>query len=251
MAPFVERLKQLEWPFWVGFIFFIAVVFCCVRLSIAANSWLKDQTQLPIEHLIVEGDLKQVSHQDVLTALRPQIQRSFVSLNVNEAQASIENLDWVYWAAVRKEWPNTIKVNLVEQQAQVIWNGDFMLNHLGEVFQANRDSLPKVLPNLFGPDEEALEVLKHYKDFSALLALHNMTASEMTITERHSVRLILENGIQLNLGRENWLARIKRFLEFYPMLAKQHQIEYVDLRYDTGFAVGESKSQDNETATAG
>ncbi|MCU4674210.1 cell division protein FtsQ/DivIB [Catenovulum sp. 2E275] len=243
MQTWSQKLKQLEWPFWIGFVFFIAVIGCCVHLMLSANDWLKDKNQLPIQYLVVEGDLTQVNHQMVLTALKPQMQSSFVGLDVNAAQASVENLDWVYWAAIRKEWPNTIKVNLVEQKAKAKWNDDFLLNHLGEVFKADASLLANALPNLHGPDDEASSVLKHYEDFSALLALHDMKAVKLTITDRHSVQITLDNGIELKLGRENWLARIKRFLEFYPRLAKQHQIQYVDLRYDTGFAVGELKQK--------
>lgn len=249
MSAIVERLKQLEWPFWSGLAFFVAVVVSAVYLTISASEWLKDKNQLPIEMLVLEGDLKQVDEQAVLKALEPQMQSSFVGLDVNAAQASIENLDWVYWAAIRKEWPNTIKVNLVEQQAKAKWNDDFLLNHLGEVFKADTQKLDMFLPSLNGPVNEASLVLEHYQDFSALLALHKMKAVALTITDRHSVQLRLDNGIELKLGRENWIARIKRFLEFYPRLATQHQIEYVDLRYDTGFAVGELKEQKDTTIT--
>ncbi len=244
MKGWAGKLKQIELPFWIGLLFFLAVVFCCTYLLLSAKDWLADKNQLPIEYLVVEGDLNQVNHQMVLAALKPQMKSSFVGLDVNQAQASVENLDWVYWAAIRKEWPNTIKVNLVEQKAKAKWNDDFLLNHLGEVFKADISGLNIQLPDLHGPLDEATSVLKHYDDFSQLLALHDMKAVKLTITDRHSVQIILDNGIELKLGRENWVARIKRFLEFYPRLAQQHQIEYVDLRYDTGFAVGELKQKD-------
>ncbi|WP_440903528.1 cell division protein FtsQ/DivIB [Catenovulum sp. SX2] len=235
----VEFFKRAEWPFWIGVIFFIAVLVSCVRLAFKTQQWLEDGSQLPVKRLVVEGNNQYVTKQDVYNALLPMLQQSFYALDVNKAQQAVEKIDWVYWAAIRKEWPDTLKVNLVEQKPVVIWNSDFLLNHKGEVYQARQDRLQISLPNLFGPEGEELKALKLFTDYSELLALHGISAVEMTMSERYAVDMALNNGIKLNLGRENGVARIKRFLEFYPALVEQHQVEYVDLRYDTGFAVGE------------
>lgn len=55
--------------------------------------------------------------------------------------------------------------------------------------------------------------------------------------------MTLTNGIKLNLGRGDTMKRLARFVELYPVLQQQAQtdgkrISYVDLRYDSGAAVG-------------
>ncbi|MER2491895.1 cell division protein FtsQ/DivIB [Catenovulum sediminis] len=239
--------EKAEWPFWIGFLFFVVVVVSCVQLTSSAQQWLLDSSQLPVRYLEVEGNTQYVEDADVQLALNELMQKSFYALDVNEAQQKVEHLDWVYWAAIRKEWPATIKVNLVEQRPLVFWNGDFILNHQGQVFQADTSRLVYSLPALFGPEGEELKALQLFTDYSELLSLYGLKAKEMTMSERYAVHLTLSNDIKLNLGRENGIARIKRFLEFYPALIEQHQVEYVDLRYDTGFAVGEQIMQ-SETA---
>lgn len=239
----LAKLRQIEWPFWIGFIFFIAVIVSCFRLWFSSVDWLKTRDSLPVEQLIVEGNQDYVEYRDVLEALAPQMQQSFFELDVNQAQQNVENIDWVYWVAIRKEWPNMLKVNLIEQEAEVHWNGDFLLNTLGQVFQADVSRLLKAIPALFGPEGDETKALQAYRDLSQLLALENLAIDEMTLTERHAIRMILSNGIKLNLGREDWLVRIKRFIEFYPDLNEQNNVEYVDLRYDTGFSVGHKSDQ--------
>ena len=63
------------------------------------------------------------------------------------------------------------------------------------------------------------------------------------MTARRSWQLTLNNDIKLNLGRGDTMKRLARFVELYPVLQQQAQtdgkrISYVDLRYDSGAAVG-------------
>ncbi len=72
------------------------------------------------------------------------------------------------------------------------------------------------------------------------------------------LQLTLNNDIKLNLGRGDTMKRLARFVELYPVLQQQAQtdgkrISYVDLRYDSGAAVGwaplppeESTQQQNQ-----
>lgn len=80
------------------------------------------------------------------------------------------------------------------------------------------------------------------------------------MSERFSWQLTLSDGVLLNLGREDRIVRIQRFMDIYPRIKSQALIEnsslkkkkksthkvidYIDLRYDTGLAVG-WKSIDN------
>jgi len=56
--------------------------------------------------------------------------------------------------------------------------------------------------------------------------------------------LVLKNGITLKLGKEQKLERIQLFLKAFPRIAKKYEIktvDYIDLRYDTGLAIGWKK----------
>ena len=49
----------------------------------------------------------------------------------------------------------------------------------------------------------------------------------------------INNGIKLNLGRTEFINRLQRFVDLLPLILQQEkQVDYVDLRYDTGLAVG-------------
>ena len=64
----------------------------------------------------------------------------------------------------------------------------------------------------------------------------------------HTLCVQLANGIELNLGRQEFIDRLQRFIDVYPLLAKQPKaVKYVDLRYDTGLAVGWQDAQDKKS----
>jgi cell division protein FtsQ len=74
-----------------------------------------------------------------------------------------------------------------------------------------------------------------------LLKVNKFKIASLTSDIRHSSAIVLENGIALRLGQEQKLDRIQRFLTVYPLLQEKYDINtisYIDLRYDTGFAIG-------------
>ena len=65
---------------------------------------------------------------------------------------------------------------------------------------------------------------------------------QLVLTERYSWQLILVDGVSLNLGREDRIQRVQRFMDAYRQIKAfaqdDMQVDYIDLRYDTGMAVG-------------
>ena len=73
----------------------------------------------------------------------------------------------------------------------------------------------------------------------ALIATTEMAIDELSLSERFAWQVQLDNGIKLNLGRQEFIDRLQRFIDVYPLLMQQEKaVKYVDLRYDTGVAVG-------------
>ena len=103
--------------------------------------------------------------------------------------------------------------------------------------------------------------MENYKDLNALLDFKALKIDELVLSERFSWQLTLDDGVTLNLGREERVERIQRFMDVYPIIKAQlkakkitekqqnQAVDYIDLRYDTGLAVGwktvESITQDN------
>jgi cell division protein FtsQ len=164
--------------------------------------------------------------------------------DVNIIQSQIERLPWIKQASVRKQWPDELKIHLVEFVPIARWNDQHMMDTDGNSFSVPADRTSKqVLPMLYGPEGSESEVLQGFRDMGQVLAKDKFTLKEAAMTARRSWQLTLNNDIKLNLGRGDTMKRLARFVELYPVLQQQAQVDgkeisYVDLRYDSGAAVG-------------
>lgn len=200
---------------------------------------LSDANAVPVATVAVSGTRQFTTDTEIQQALHGLMQRSLFTTNVNQVQTALEQLPWVYRASVRRDWPDKLKVVLQEQQPVAHWNQGEWLNTHGQVFTAPAETALDYLPYLAGPEASAEDVLQGYRQIRALLKLHGFGLKSLTLNPRHAWRAVLDNGILLELGREDKMARIQRFINVYPVLAKQDKkVARVDLRYDTGMAVG-------------
>ncbi len=234
--------QKTHWSFWLGLGFFIVVI-----IAILTASWLITEKVIadegaPVTSLVISGEMPYTVRADILSAVAPISLGNFFQVNVNEVQEKIQLLPWVYSVSVRKQWPNELKIYVVDQMPVAIWNGDFLLNHQGETFQADISRLQQSLPTFFGPEGTELLALENFANLNGLLKNSQLAIDELVLSERFSWQLTLTDGVMLNLGREDRIERIQRFIDSYSFIKHKkpnnQQVNYIDLRYDTGVAVG-------------
>ncbi len=236
-------MATVRWQFWLGFGFFVSVVIGTGLGLYSLYRVAMDANQVPLRRLQVQGELQYVSSDDVRAVLVQQPLGSFFSADVNTIRTQVESLAWVNRASIRKEWPDLLRVFVVEQQPLAHWNSNrrkqALVNTVAEVFEADISVLTQPLPSLYGPETAVAETVEQYRSVQELLQLNGHQVSELRLSERFAVEVVLQSGLQLRLGREALLERVQRFIDMYPQLSrhKQQPIEYVDLRYDTGVAV--------------
>jgi cell division protein FtsQ len=83
-------------------------------------------------------------------------------------------------------------------------------------------------------------VARRYLAVRGKLAEAELSLQSLSMDERGSWRLVLKGGQEIRLGRRDIDERLYRFFDVVaPALAAQlPTVEYVDLRYTNGFAVG-------------
>lgn len=231
----VAKWRSAEFIAGMVFLLIVLVLFAIAGRGIA--QWLQDEQKVPLRQVLVSGDLQHLSANDIDNAVRMGAAMSLFSIDVDEAHRAIESLPWVYQASIRKSWPDTLKVYVIEQVAVAHWNEDMLLNQYGGAFDATWQG--ETLPALFGPGGSEQTVLQGLKAMQSLLDGSKLTIIELSLSERYAWHLKLANGIQLHLGRTEFIDRLQRFIDVYPLLLKNEKaVAYVDLRYDTGLAVG-------------
>ncbi|MFQ6372783.1 cell division protein FtsQ/DivIB [Shewanella sp. YIC-542] len=238
------RLTQVNWYLYSGVVFLLLVVIGFAVAGWKLNILLNDAEALPIEAVAIKGSRQYTSDAEIRSALRDLMQRSFFSADVTQVQQALEQLPWVYRVSVRRDWPAKLKVYLQEQVPAAHWNQDAWLNEHGEVFSAPPKPGLEHLPWLSGPPARGGEVLTAFRQMDELLRINSFSLKKLSLTPRLAWEAVLGNDIVLALGREDKISRIQRFINVYPQLLKQDKsIARVDLRYDTGLAVGWQEPQ--------
>lgn len=229
---------------WLGFAFFIVVMALLGYVWHSLATWLEDEQRVPLKTILISGERQFLNDDDVKRVIRKGQHGSFIELDVDKAHDDVESLPWVYQASIRKQWPDTLRVYVVEQTPVARWQDDMLLNQYGESFQAQAPEALQHLPVLFGPGGSETTALEGYRSMQSLLQSSGLKIAELFLSERFAWHLRLDNGVNIDLGRTEFMGRLQRFIDVYPLLLKnEKEVSYVDLRYDTGLAVGWDNSE--------
>jgi cell division protein FtsQ len=254
MATAKEKVpsSKTNWSFWLGFTFFLLVVVSLLVISWFLTNKMIAERSTPVTSLQITGEMPYTQKQEVLDILAQGDLGNFFKLDVNEVQTRVLALPWVYSVSVRKHWPNELKIYVVDQTPVALWNGDFLINAHGVAFQADTSRLTSAIPEFFAPEGSETVALKNFRNLNKLLKFSGLSIDELMLSERFAWQLTLSDGVLLNLGREDTVDRVQRFMDIYPQIkknkVKEQQVDYIDLRYDTGVAVGWKQATDKQRA---
>jgi len=225
----------------------------------------------PVRRISLEGEFRHASRDLLGEAVAEAAQGNFYTLDLESVRHAAESIPWVHRATVRRQWPNTVRVTIREQQLVARWNADAWVNVEGERADLHGQDGPAGLPRFEGPEGTQDEVLAHYRRLAPALAPLGLRIARLRLTPRYAWELVLAeeqstavaaradgqpasarvagwgavataaggaNGLELVLGRDHVEERLARFVRHYPALAADAgRIRQVDLRYTNGFAV--------------
>jgi len=194
----------------------------------------------PIRQLEVEGTFQRVTPIQVEAAVAEGLNAGFMTVNLSALRERVQELDWVDRANVGRRWPDTLVVRVTEHQAAARWGEHGLLNVRGELFTDHSQYSFPELPSLAGPDGSERDVARRYLAVRGKLAEANLALESLQLDARGAWRLVLGGGQEIRLGRRDIDERLYRFFDVVaPALAADlKRVEYVDLRYTNGFAVG-------------
>jgi len=194
---------------------------------------------LPIRFVKVDGEFKYLKSDKLKAILNKELNRSFFNVDIDEIQVAVKQISWVDQVTVRRSWPDTLIVDIMEQRPLARWSDGGYVNQRGEWFLAGEEIVDENWPVLNGPKGSEYFLSKEYLLMSNELEKLGLRVKAFTVNHRRSWKLDLDNGLSLQLGRLKVKTRLQRFLNVYrQVIAKQLQkIESVDMRYTNGFAV--------------
>ena len=212
----------------------------------AALQGLLRSPLFPLREVVVRGELKNASREEIANALEG-IGGNFFAAELTEVRERLEQVTWVRRVDARRIWPDRIEVRLEEHVAFARWAESGLVNSFGELFAARMDAVAQAsLPLLAGPVGTESELLRRYRRFAEQLAPLGESLNRVVLNPRHAWHIGLASGLQLELGRDGpdpVEQRLQRFVAAFPESLGRFggnsagEMRQVDLRYPNGFAL--------------
>lgn len=199
-----------------------------------------DPATLPVNAVRLESPLVHVSPEQLREVIGRHAASGFLRVDVEEIRTDLEAMPWIQRASVRRGWPDRLVVQVEEQQPVARWASGGLVTATGELFRPEQEEDEwQTLPLLRGPESTQQAVAKALRETQEMLTPLGMTVTHLTMNERRSWDLRLENGLRLGLGKTDINLRLLRFVRIYAEVLKPRldAIDSVDLRYTNGFAV--------------
>ncbi|MBA3660273.1 MAG: FtsQ-type POTRA domain-containing protein [Gammaproteobacteria bacterium] len=231
------RRGKFPFPSWNHSFKFVLLGAIVLSLFFLINQ-LKLSQIFPIKKVQIFGS-EHLDHDEMKFLVSPLVEKSFFTVNVDQIRERLRQLPWASDIFVRRQWPDKIEVRVVEKKAIAHWNGGTLLSHGGVIFSPKKETYPNNLPQFRGPDGKQMIMLKYYDEINRLLSPLHAKISYLELTPYYHWKVMLSNGITLQIGHKDILTRLDHFVKVYPKIVgtRAESVEYVDLRYANGMAI--------------
>ncbi len=194
----------------------------------------------PVATIQVDGSFARVNATQIEAEVLANLHGGFISLNLDGLSTTIGRLPWVDQVRIRRQWPDGLHITLIEQRPAARWGESGLLNVRGELFIDDSRHVPAGLPFLAGPPGTEGDVVERFRAARSYLLPHGLDVVGLVRDPRGAWDMTLTNGIVIKLGRHRVDERIRRYgdLVLEIVSADPGRVEYVDMRYSNGFAIG-------------
>ena len=201
-----------------------------------------DPEAFPIRKIAVDGEFHQLTAEHVQSVVSKAVLGGFFNVDIAKVRARILDEPWVFDAAVRRVWPDTIRVSIREQAAVARWGEYALLNKFADIFVPDASGIPSNLVVLDGPIGTESEILESYFSMQKKLDEVGLQVGRIHLSERRAWAVDIKDGATLLIGRHAVAERLGRFSRAYEHVLKSNwkRVALVDLRYTNGFAIRES-----------
>ena len=225
----------------LGFLHSWGLALLMLSLMLVMGFWfvgrVQDPDVMPVRYVKVEGEVRHLDLRQLEEVVYRAVDGGFFSVALGQVRDRVERLPWVDSVSIRREWPDTLQVQVIEQQPLARWGEAALVNLRGEIFQP--DQLPEIpgLATLEGDARDSVTISREYRKIAALLQTVGLELARVRVDARQAWTLWTQDGLEVNLGRKQLMPRLSRFVRLYPKLSGEVEarLQGVDLRYTNGF----------------
>ncbi|MEL6750147.1 MAG: cell division protein FtsQ/DivIB [Pseudomonadota bacterium] len=200
--------------------------------------YLSNPAFFPLRTVQIQGGFRYLEPAQIEQALETQLtDTGFFNLDLTRLQAACMALPWVAEAHVRRIWPDTVHIMLLEQVPLARWGETesvTWINARGELFRPTQ-AITLDLPVLIGATSQATELIDLLQQIQPTLPDPDLRLRRLQRHPPGNWTIQLQPGLTVLLDHRQPLQRWRDFVQIYPRLPKPAR--RIDLRYPQGFAV--------------
>lgn len=239
----VEPAKQKGLPLVRSF---LVLVLLCGAVYAGANiNWkagidqARNLVNRPINEVEIEGNFRFIKKEAIHALIEGERKENFINANLTEIKHRVESVPWVESVNISRVWPDGILLKVQEQKAIARWGNIGFINQYGDIVKTEQVEELTQLPVLYGSENMSQEITRTYMEVAELMSVNGINLHGLILDEKRSWTLRFNQDIELVLGRDDVIQKLRNFVYVYERKLKQQEnnIEKIDLRYQSGLAV--------------
>ena len=207
--------------------------------AIFGADFIYKQIDTPLSKIMVGGNFNHLEEQELAELVNMEIDGGFLSMNLNQLRQELQSHPWIHQVSVRREWPSTLKVEVIEEVPIARWGKKGFLNRLGDQLSLPENSNLKSLPVLEADFGSSQDMIAQYLLLAELLAPTDLRLTELQRDAVGAWQIETASGVRIVLGRDQIIEKIRRLIVVWGsgLDVQLNNIETIDLRYPNGLAV--------------
>ena len=216
-----------------------ALMIVLLVATIYGTDFIYKQIDTPLTRVMVGGEFNHLKEPELAALVRAQIDGGFLSMNLIHLQTELLSHPWIHQVSVRREWPSTLKVEVVEEVPIARWGQKGFLNRLGDQLAIKENSHLRSLPVLQTEFGKSQDMIEQYQLISELLIPVDLKLTELQRNAVGAWQVDTTEGVRLILGRGQIVEKMRRLAIVWQsgLVNQKSNIASIDLRYPNGLAV--------------
>jgi cell division protein FtsQ len=207
--------------------------------AIFGADFIYKQIDTPLSSIMVGGKFNHLQEQELAELVNTEIDGGFLSMNLNQLRQELQSHPWIHQVSVRREWPSTLKVEVVEEVPIARWGKQGFLNRLGDQLSLPENSNLQSLPVLEADFGSSQDMIAQYLLLAELLGPTDLKLTELQRDAVGAWQVETAAGVRIVLGRDQIVEKIRRLVVVWRsgLDIQLNNIATIDLRYPNGLAV--------------
>ena len=248
-----SRQFKMPWKLLLASFLFVAIGFVGYKVNFTQlSNKAMELVSRPVTSVHIEGLFVFVSKKQIEEAINEEMGENFVDVDIRKLKRRIEQNPWVESVSIRRVWPESLELVIYEQQPIARWGDRGIINKHGVLIDVDDNHTLSYLPEFFGKREDSNRIARWFLTSQSVFESMDLYIQGIAIDSKGEWTFLLNDNVELLLGRGEKKEKIERFLDVYSnhLASDFDNVKKIDLRYVRALAVSWKDKRNKELMTA-